>query len=119
MKALVILIAAVISIGLAAIGNVLLKIGASNISLELDRGIIARNALVLLGFVCYGGAAVLYTVVLSRVKMSVAYPAMAGATFVAVILASHVVLKENITLKGLIACGLILVGILILAYSRQ
>jgi undecaprenyl phosphate-alpha-L-ara4N flippase subunit ArnE len=70
------------------------------------------NAKIVLGFLCFGLAALLYIVVLRVLPLNVAQ-SLAAMQFVAVIVAAHVVLGEPIGAARLVGIGLIFSGIVL------
>jgi len=68
----------------------------------------------LIGFLCYGLAAVVWLVVLSRFDLSFAYPFLA-LTYVLVPLAAKIFLHEEIPLGRWAGIGIIVLGIIVLA----
>ncbi|WP_425041420.1 EamA family transporter [Primorskyibacter sp. S187A] len=111
------LIAAVLSIGLGASGQLLLKIGAGQISqVGRDGGIvsflisIAMTWQLVLGLVFYAVSALVWIHVLSNVNLSLAYP-LIGISFIFVVALGVFVLGESLSMMQIIGCGVILVGI--------
>ena len=110
-------------VGLAAIltatANLLLRVGvvrAGGFNLELDRmwseaRALAAQPLFLVGFVCYGLAAVVWFSALSKANLSVAYPVLVGLTFVLVTVGSVAFLQEGLTWVGVMGMVLILAGV--------
>lgn len=70
----------------------------------------------MLGFVLYGGAALLYIVALRRIPMSRALPCTA-ISYVAAALIGHYAFGEALGLAQLAAISLICVGVILLAIS--
>lgn len=106
-----------------AAANLLLRAGvlkAGGLSLSLDRfwsGALALGAqpLFVLGFICYGIAAVLWFSVLSRADLSVSYPVLVGLTFVLVVSGSLVVFHESLPWDKVVGMVLILAGVALVA----
>ncbi len=86
-------------------------ITVSDLSLQLLWQMVT-NLYVWLAFVSYGVSTILWIVVLSRVKLSVAEP-MLSMGFVLVVLFSHLIFGEQITLNHLIGVGIITFGIIL------
>ena len=103
--------------------NLLLRAGvlkAGGLSLSLDRywsGGLALGAqpLFVLGFICYGIAAVLWFSVLPRVDLSMSYPVLLGLTFVLVPSDSVVVSHESLPWDKVVGMVLILAGVALVA----
>ncbi|BAK77176.1 hypothetical protein NH8B_2362 [Pseudogulbenkiania sp. NH8B] len=70
------------------------------------------NIKIVLGFMCFGLAALLYIVVLRVLPLNVAQ-SLAAMQFVAVIIAAHLVLGEPIGATRLLGIGLIFSGIVL------
>lgn len=106
-----------------AVANLLLRAGvlkAGGLSLSLDRfwsSALALGAqpLFVLGFICYGIAAVLWFSVLSRADLSVSYPVLVGLTFVLVVSGSLVVFHESLPWDKVVGMVLILAGVALVA----
>jgi multidrug transporter EmrE-like cation transporter len=65
---------------------------------------------IILGFLCYGIAAILWIVVLSRLDLSYAYP-MLAFMYALVPIAALVFLREEIPLGRWVGIGIIIIGI--------
>lgn len=107
----------------AAIGQMILKIGMTQVGeLKFSDGLINifsrtfTNLYVLGGLVFFGVNALLWLVVLSREKLSFAYPMVAFA-YIVTILLSKFVLHEDIPLLRWAGLSVIIVGILMIAKS--
>ena len=102
-------LAAAISVSL--FGQVLLKAGAGG-----EGGFLVQllRPVTMVGFVCYGGAALLYIVALRRIPMSVALPCTA-ASYVVIALVGHFAFGEALGPQKLMAILLISAGVLVLA----
>lgn len=106
------------SVGMGVIGQLLMKQGMlAHPGLKLDLQAMLRAILqpyVLLGFTCYGIAAISWLLVLSRVPLSIAYP-MLSLGYAAVAVLSWYFFGEALsTVKGL-GILTILVGIVLLS----
>ncbi|MHB8156460.1 MAG: SMR family transporter, partial [Desulfocucumaceae bacterium] len=71
--------------------------------------------LLISGVALFGLALAAYSVVLSKMNLSVAYPVMTGAGFLLVFLVSGLYFKESITAIHALGAGLILAGVWVLA----
>jgi len=107
----------------AAVGQMILKIGMTQVGeLKFSDGIISMfwrtfsNLYVLGGLAFFGVNAMLWLVVLSREKLSFAYPMVAFAYIVTILLAKFV-LHENIPALRWAGLATIIVGILMIAKS--
>ena len=104
-------------IGCTVAANVLLKAGAMVPAVERTIGGV-WDWRTLLGFAFFGASAVVYSGVLQSLPLSVAQ-SIAASQFVAVIVASAVVLAEPIPLLRLAGIGLITLGIIVVSFSNE
>jgi drug/metabolite transporter (DMT)-like permease len=104
-------------IGLTVAANILLKAGAMVPAAERTFMDIC-DWRTLLGFACFGTSAVVYSGVLQWVPLNLAQ-SIAASQFVAVILASSLILGEPIPLARLLGIALIAAGILIVSLSQE
>lgn len=109
----------------AAVGQMILKIGMNQVgAVQLNNGIVQSfvkmfmNPYVIGGLGFFGLNAFLWLIVLSREKLSFAYPMVAFA-YVVTILLSKYVLHEEIPLLRWVGLGVIIVGILLIAKSSN
>jgi multidrug transporter EmrE-like cation transporter len=100
------------AIATSMVGQTLLKAGAG--APDFFAQLLDLRTLV--GFVLYGGAAVLYIVALRRIPMSVALPCTA-ISYVAAALIGHYAFAEPLGLLRLGAIGLICAGVMVLALA--
>ena len=107
----------------AAIGQMILKIGMTQVGeLKFSDGLVNifsrtfTNLYVLGGLAFFGVNAILWLVVLSREKLSFAYPMVAFA-YIVTILLSKFLLHEDIPLLRWAGLSVIIVGILMIAKS--
>ena len=107
----------------AAVGQMILKIGMTQVGeLKFSDGLVNifsrtfSNLYVLGGLAFFGVNALLWLVVLSREKLSFAYPMVAFA-YIVTILLSKFVLHEDIPLLRWSGLAVIIVGILMIAKS--
>ncbi|HVY13911.1 MAG TPA: SMR family transporter [Rhodopila sp.] len=96
----------------SVVGQTLLKAGAG------AAGFVAQvlDPRTILGFVLYGGAALLYIVALRRIPLSVAMP-FTAVSYVAATLIGHYGFHEPLSLPHLAALALICTGVLVLAFT--
>lgn len=109
----------------AAIGQMILKIGMNQVGeIRFSEGILTSiskmftNLYVVGGLAFFGINAMLWLVVLSREKLSFAYPMVAFAYVVTILLAKFV-LHEDIPLLRWAGLVVIIVGILMIARSSS
>lgn len=100
------------AISTSMVGQTLLKSGAR----QADFVAQLLDWHTLLGFVLYGGAALLYIVALRRIPMSVALPCTA-VSYIAATLIGHYAFAEPIGGVHMAAIGLISTGVLLLALT--
>jgi len=114
---LVLLAAIVLNAG----ANIMIKAAMRKSPIIPDQGALfqafaqaAKNPYLIGGVVLFGLALAAYSVVLSRLNLSVAYPIMTGAGFLLVFLVSGLYFKESITAVHVLGSGLILAGVWVL-----
>lgn len=111
----------VASVSLNAAAQVFLRLAARS-GVDLSGAPVAKTVEIALrpgilgGLACYGLSLLLWIYVLSRAEASFAYPFL-GLGFVLVAAASVIVLGEAMTARRLIATGLIVAGVAVLAGS--
>ncbi|MCT8976797.1 SMR family transporter [Clostridium sp. CX1] len=112
-----------VSVFLGAIGQVLVKYGASSLQLNFAASYfiesligILKNAPVMCGIISYGVSFLLWIKVLSKVELSYAYP-MVSIGYILVMFFSYFLFKENISLMRLMGVALIIVGVILVARS--
>jgi drug/metabolite transporter (DMT)-like permease len=113
----------VISILTNAVGQYLLKSGALRLGAVSVRdivgyiGAIAMTPQLVAGLFCYGFGALAYILLLTRVNLSVAGPAVALAYVISVLL-GFFVFKESIPPVRLLGLGLIVCGVILVIWKR-
>jgi drug/metabolite transporter (DMT)-like permease len=107
----------ILMISCTVIANLLMKTGASGMEAGFA-GFLARLITwkVLLGLTFFGTSAMLYLLILGWLPLSVAQ-SFAAAQFVAVILASWIILAESITVMQLMGMCLITLGIAVVGWG--
>jgi len=115
------LIMLVTAISLAAVGQVLLKAGLS----QLDHPTIAQtmlsmfhNITVFAGYAAFVLSSLLWLVALRRLPLSYAYP-MVSLGYVAVVLLSWKIFNEVIPPLRIVALAVILTGVVLMAVSER
>lgn len=104
-----------------ALANILLKMGMQGRSGLLAGGAgqalksIALNPLAVSGILSFGLAFVLYSLVLTRVNLSVAYPVMTSLGLVIVSLVSVLLFREQLSALQAGGIALIIVGVWLVA----
>lgn len=104
--------------------NVSMKVGMGGKGAVLDEGLTATlwavgtNPWVFFGFGLFGATFVLYSVVLGRLDLSVAYPVMTGGGFLLILLASVTLLQEPLNLPRIFGMLAIAAGISAVSVQR-
>lgn len=103
---------------LNAMANIFAKIGMNKIG-QVESFFtlfpkIVRSPIIILALAFFGLNFALYTLALSRINLSIAYPIMVGLGYAIIVLTSGLFLKEAITLVQMIGIFLILIGIILI-----
>lgn len=72
----------------------------------------------IIGLVCYGVGAIVYILVLTRVNLSIAAP-VAALSYVSVVLIGHFLFNEAIPIQRIIGIGLIVCGVILVAWQKS
>ncbi len=111
-----------ISILASVAGQWLLKTGALKLG-KVNAGNLVNHVLgivttpeLLAGLACYGVGAIAYILLLTRVKLSVAAPAVALSYVVSVLL-GYFVFRESIPISRVIGLGLIVCGVVLVVWK--
>jgi multidrug transporter EmrE-like cation transporter len=113
-----------IAVFLSAVGQIFLKIAANiigPISLKsnvLELLSLSMNIYLLIGLISYFISTIIWIVALSRVSVSIAYP-MISLGYVFVALAAWFLFNEPLSPIKLLALGIIIFGIILLAHSSN
>lgn len=101
---------------LSSSGIILFKLGSSDLSIKIMNNQLNMNlpGLSILGLLCYLGSFVLWMIIISKSDVSFIVPLGLGITNVLILVGSSVVLKEEISLYGIIGIVLILAGTLLI-----
>ncbi len=99
-----------------AVANILLKEGMKARQLDISNPLdtflqIALNPVVITGVIFFGLNLLAYSFVLSKVKLSIAYPLMTSIGFLIVLTYSFFKLGEDISVMHLGGVGCILIGV--------
>ncbi len=98
-----------VTVGLNTIAQTLLKLGSGQNPL---------NLYLIGGILAYGLSTVFYVLVLGKLNLSVAYPVVIGLTIFATTLAGAVILREKVAIVHWLGVGLMLSGILAIAFAK-
>lgn len=108
-----ILIIFILSGGMAAIGNVLLKSGMNQVGgFNLN---FLTNWQIIVGFILYGLSSVLYLKLLSTLEVTKVYPLLVAYMFIVLLLLGTLVLKESITWAKVLGTLVIIGGIFLVS----
>ena len=99
-----------LTVVLNTVAQTLLKLGA-------DHNFV--NMYLLGGILSYGISTILYILVLSKLDLSLTYPVVIGLTVVATTFSGVIVLKEQVYTTQWVGIGLMLSGILAIAFSKN
>ena len=116
------MIGLIIYVCLSAAGLTLIKLGlGKNSTLLLNKGgfDLTLSWTLVLGAVIYVISFLLSMVVMKGMNLSLFYPLSAGLIYIAVCVASYLVLKEKISVQQLIGMVVILAGIVIMNIGRK
>ncbi len=115
----------VFSVLVSSVGQLLLKHGMTKVgrvsSLASAPSMLfsaLTNSIVLAGLAVFGFSALLWLIVLSRVKLNVAYP-MVSLGYVAVIFFSWLILKESVRPITFAGCLVIILGVFLISRGMQ
>lgn len=103
-----------------AVANICIKLGSQQMALDLKQLLseplmLLKNGYLMLGLCFFAGALVLYSFVLSKMNLSVAYPIMTGAGFLIVVGFSVLVLRESLFWWQWIGIFSIVAGVVLLS----
>lgn len=113
-----------IAIATGVLGQFLLKLGALKLGrVEVNNAIdqvfkIAATPELIAGLTIYGLGSILYILLLTRVNLSVAGPAVA-LSYVFSVLLGYFVFKEAFPLERLIGVGLIMAGVILVVWQKN
>ncbi|HET7482118.1 MAG TPA: EamA family transporter [Actinomycetota bacterium] len=114
-----------VSVVFAVAGQITLKTAMDNVgrlgkselgSIGQTVGRVAREPRLWVGLVLFGVSAVFWLIVLSRVRLSVAYP-MIGISYIAVVLFARYHLHEHVPPLRWIGVAVIAIGIAVIGFS--
>ena len=105
-----------------AVANILMKLGSQQFSDGLrqifqEPQLFFRNGYFFAGLLFFMMALIFYTLVLSRLSLSVAYPIMTGFGFMIVILFSVYSLGEQLWWWQILGVGFVLLGVILLSHG--
>lgn len=97
---------------LASSGLILFKLGSEGIAINFIKGInISINWLSVLGIVCYMASFILWLVIVSKVKLTWAFPLSVALINTIIFVMSSIIFKETISLTQIAGVILISIGV--------
>ncbi|MBT6068510.1 EamA family transporter [Candidatus Peregrinibacteria bacterium] len=99
-----------------AAANILMKIGSGNLSYLTEYGLIKglmKNYILVIGLGLFAVNVVFYTMALSKINLSIAYPIMTAGGIFIIVLISTLFLKESLSAGQMIGLLFLLVGIIL------
>lgn len=105
----------VIALTLNAVANIILKLGSGNLKAIQEFGLIQgilKNGLLLVGLFLFALNVVFYSIALSKLPLSSAYPLMVGGGFLIITLFSILYLKEPVQLVQIFGIVLLFAGVI-------
>lgn len=101
-------------------GITFMKMGGDSLSLSFKDGFTFKIGFItFLGFLLYIISFLLWQRMIIKYDLSTMVPIVTGIVQVLVLLVSHFVFKESISLVSLIGASLIIIGIVILAFGNK
>ncbi len=107
-----------------AVANILIKLGMSKVTLGPEFNALQMiitmltNLYVISGIISFGLALVLYSYVLNKINLSIAYPLMTSLGYAIVVSFSVLFFKETLALYQIIGLILIISGVWMVAVFR-
>ncbi|WP_346010338.1 EamA family transporter [Paenibacillus sp. SYP-B3998] len=110
----------IISIILSSFGQLAMKNGANEISLQ-DGAIklfiqFTTNLSILSGLLMYGLSTIVWIVALSRIQLSIAYP-LVSLSYIIVVILSYFIFNEPLSLQKILGLVFIIIGVIFIARS--
>lgn len=108
----------------SVLGQFLLKLGALKLGKVNAENVISHLVSIvlvpelLIGLLCYGLGAIVYILLLTRVNLSVAGPAVAMSYIFSVLL-GYFVFREAIPLERVLGLGFIVFGVVLVVWQKQ
>lgn len=107
---------------LTVAGLILYKYGSNkNFVFEIQNGVfnLKLNVISILGLFCYLLSFLIYIIVLPRFDLSYIIPLTSAVSYISIFTLSILVLKESVTVYGIIGSIIILIGIIILNFGGK
>lgn len=102
-------------------GLILYKLGANQeFIFSITNGIfnIKISIISFIGILCYLCSFMLYLFILPKFNLSYIMPIMSAISYVGIFVMSILVLKESVTIYGIIGSAIILIGILVMNFEK-
>jgi len=110
----------IVYVVLSVSGLILFKLGTNSLQI----GVIAKGILSLqisytsiIGLCCYIASFIMYLLLLSKNSLSYLFPVMTGMVYIAVIIASVLILKEKVNYFSVFGSLLILSGLILIIFK--
>lgn len=104
---------------LSSSGLLLFKIGSKDIVFNFIKGInISINWMSLLGIICYMISFILWLVIVSKVKLTWAFPLSIALVNTIIFIASSIIFKETITITQIMGVILITLGVTLIGVQK-
>jgi multidrug transporter EmrE-like cation transporter len=110
----------ILALILNAIANILMKIGSKNIHFFKEINFfdaIIKNYILFFGLCLFAVNIIFYTISLSKINLSIAYPISAGGGFLIISIISFLYLKEPISILQILGMFLVLSGITLISFK--
>ncbi|MGY3746854.1 hypothetical protein ACWN8P_06310 [Vagococcus salmoninarum] len=111
------MISFIIYVILSSMGIILFKLGASDASISLTKGIFNfhMSYISMIGLLCYLLSFILWMYIIANKNVSYIVPLGLGLTNVMILVGSYFILGESISLMNIVGAGVILVGVMIIS----
>lgn len=102
---------------LSSMGIILFKLGASEASVSLTKGLFnfQMSYISMIGLLCYLLSFVLWMYIIANKNVSYIVPLGLGLTNVMILVGSYFILGESISMINIVGAAVILIGVLIIS----
>lgn len=102
---------------LSSMGIILFKLGASEASVSLTKGLLnfQMSYISMIGLLCYLLSFVLWMYIIANKNVSYIVPLGLGLTNVMILVGSYFILGESISMMNIVGAAVILIGVLIIS----
>lgn len=107
-----------VALTLNTIANTLMKIGAKNLDLIKEHGLVQgllKDWVILIGVFLFAANIIFYVIALSKINLSVAYPIMTIGGLLLITLISYIVFKETLTPIQMGGIAFLIIGIIMVS----